>query len=399
MLHQLITAALLLLLLAVAEPAAWAQAPRRAPSGPRALAVVEMLSNKRARLVPVAIRVENRFYDANLYSAKPRPIAVDFDTLYDVLRTGEPVGTFTVGSASRVNGLWLAGGKFDPKKDESAPAEVRVGTSPATTGADDEDKPPILRKPGASSDPAARKEAPSASTPEPETAGKPAQEVATQSDMGNDPSRPTLRRGKPTDSSSEVLPFKDVPGLTVIETLTAISDATRTEYRPFTFEMKKEEQAKFAQEATGMALEAITRFASTHATSGVPATGPLADVSLRVFDLDLGNQPIIVLSGRKPALARGAKNTAPPDPNLDFYVTVVARTDIYGNMRRLFTHVTDKPHMDSLPKLELIDAVDAEGVGRGQLLFRQVFDGERSFILYRVGADKLWPLFEGAAGH
>jgi hypothetical protein len=43
--------------------------------------------------------------------------------------------------------------------------------------------------------------------------------------------------------------------------------------------------------------------------------------------------------------------------------------------------------------MELIDAVDADGDGRGELLFRRTFDGS-AYAIYRVTADGLWPLFE-----
>ena len=51
-----------------------------------------------------------------------------------------------------------------------------------------------------------------------------------------------------------------------------------------------------------------------------------------------------------------------------------------------------------LPRMELIDAVDADGDGRGELLFRQVSDAGRAFVLYRVIGDRLWPLFQGTPG-
>jgi hypothetical protein len=45
--------------------------------------------------------------------------------------------------------------------------------------------------------------------------------------------------------------------------------------------------------------------------------------------------------------------------------------------------------------MELIDAVDADGDGRGELLFRRTFDSGSAYAIYRVTADRLWPLFEG----
>jgi len=45
--------------------------------------------------------------------------------------------------------------------------------------------------------------------------------------------------------------------------------------------------------------------------------------------------------------------------------------------------------------MELIDAVDADGDGRGDLLFRRTSDSGSSYAIYRATADQLWPLFEG----
>jgi hypothetical protein len=89
-------------------------------------------------------------------------------------------------------------------------------------------------------------------------------------------------------------------------------------------------------------------------------------------------------------------NAAATDPQ--FIVTVVAREDIYGELHKAFTSITDTQHLDVLPRLELIDAVDADGDGRGELLFRQISDAGRAFVLYRVIGDRLWPLFQSAPG-
>jgi hypothetical protein len=72
----------------------------------------------------------------------------------------------------------------------------------------------------------------------------------------------------------------------------------------------------------------------------------------------------------------------------------VTRTDIYGNLRKLYAGVTDKFHLDVTPRLELIDAVDADGDGRGELLFRETTDAGNGYVIYRAAADKLWKMFD-----
>jgi hypothetical protein len=48
-----------------------------------------------------------------------------------------------------------------------------------------------------------------------------------------------------------------------------------------------------------------------------------------------------------------------------------------------------------LPRYDFIDVVDADGDGRGELLFRRVSDSASAFSVYRVIGQQLWPLFEG----
>jgi len=40
--------------------------------------------------------------------------------------------------------------------------------------------------------------------------------------------------------------------------------------------------------------------------------------------------------------------------------------------------------------------VDADGDGRGELLFRQISDAGTAYAIYRVTRDRLWPLYEGS---
>jgi hypothetical protein len=91
------------------------------------------------------------------------------------------------------------------------------------------------------------------------------------------------------------------------------------------------------------------------------------------------------------------KNPANDEPSRDlsYFVTLVAKADMYGELRKLQTSVTDDHHLDETPRLELIDAVDADGDGRGEFLFRQISDAGSTWAVYRAGADSLLPLFQG----
>jgi hypothetical protein len=76
----------------------------------------------------------------------------------------------------------------------------------------------------------------------------------------------------------------------------------------------------------------------------------------------------------------------------------VARQDIYGDLHKVFARTTDDKHLDVLPRYDLVDAVDADGDGVGELLFRETWDSGNAFAVYRVIGDQLWPLFEGKPG-
>jgi hypothetical protein len=110
-----------------------------------------------------------------------------------------------------------------------------------------------------------------------------------------------------------------------------------------------------------------------------------------VFDVSSSNEPVAVLS----ATAHPAKN-GETTKLADYYVTLVARSDIYGELRKLHSVVTDSEHLDVNPRHELVDVVDADGDGRGELLFRQIWDAGTAYAIYKVTADRLWPLYEGS---
>ena len=122
--------------------------------------------------------------------------------------------------------------------------------------------------------------------------------------------------------------------------------------------------------------------------SRAPSVAPeFAGVEMKVFDLTNSNEPVLVLTAS--ATMPNAKL------NLQYSTALVAREDIYGELHKVFAQTTDNQHLDVLAKYEFIDAVDADGDGRGELLFRTTSDAGRAFNIYAVIGDRLWPLFEG----
>jgi hypothetical protein len=119
----------------------------------------------------------------------------------------------------------------------------------------------------------------------------------------------------------------------------------------------------------------------------------LGSVQMITYDLWRTNQPILVFT-TDAQVPPNASAPASADSDLHYSITLVTRTDIYGNLHTLYSGITDKYHLDLTPRLELIDAVDADGDGRGELLFRETSDNGTGWIIYRASADKLWKMFD-----
>jgi hypothetical protein len=361
---------------------------RKKDTGPRALAVVELPADGKSkpRLIPLAILVNGRFWDAAIYRADPRPLALDPGNVYEAERSGKPVGFFTVSDARPTQGGWIAFGDWQPQS-EKAPPSSQPG------GAEDDDR-PVLRK----SSPSAREATPPATAP-----------AVPPSD---DPNRPVLRRGRPKTqshdtpeeglekpSASTSPTAQPAAPVQVAEVLPAISDAGGPEPRPYTYTWAPDQQQRLTKAISEIASAEVARHArNTPALRFAPAAS-FDQVAIRAFDLQYENNPEVVFTARVPAIAsptRPPPHSPQPAPEFFFYVTVVGQPDPYGHMRKLFSSVTDSAHLDAVPRLELIDAVDAEGTGRGDLLFRAWAGGNASYQLYHVGPDSLRKLIDTA---
>jgi hypothetical protein len=96
-----------------------------------------------------------------------------------------------------------------------------------------------------------------------------------------------------------------------------------------------------------------------------------------VLELQYGGGATMVLSARADGTANGTKDQQK-------FVTLIAQPDLYGNVVVLLKNVTDAAHLDSTPRMQLIDAVDAMADNRGELLFELRGKTQRQFALYRV---------------
>ncbi|HLH09868.1 MAG TPA: hypothetical protein VKW78_21695 [Terriglobales bacterium] len=474
----------------------WAQSIRKKTSkGPRAVAILEW-GAKGPRLIPVSIMVDGKFYDAGIYLADPVPMALDPGNVYEVQKSGDPAGLFTINSVMQEqNGPPFYGiGKFTTQaevqaaankaaaakakaaerasrhnSDDSGPPRLRRAHSapmpqpgpnppstppgtppgmppgappmggppipqtspppssgPTGTGDDSGGDRPTMKRPKQTSSPSStpddtgddsdterptlKKQAPTAPPSVPP--------AATNSSNGstNDSDRPVLKRGTEGRQAESIKgPASPVPSPSAPKgmnrTEVAVSDPNIAPPHPFKWVGSPDVEKQNEDGTRQLALQAVRDYAVKH--PGARPGSTLQDVEVREFDLDFSNEAVVVLSATVPqesaTPSRAARRKSPgskssqevptgsASPKTDFYVTVVARQNYDGTMRKVFALATDGSHLDVYPRLELIDAVDADGSGRGELLFRQISDSGTSYAIYRVGVETMTALYNSGA--
>lgn len=489
------------------------EAPQEKPSeprkkkvkGPRAVGLLQLTNDGKGTLIPIAILIDGKFYDAGAYKADPVPMALDSGTVYEAEQAGDSLGLFTIRGAlhSKNPGSahpWVGAGSYLPHGTEVAKTshkaeDVPVGLDSGSGG----DEPPRLTrhdasKPvaadsnpkaapasdtsagaGSSGKPAATA-APASSQPSggsgvapagqdapkpaaPAAADKPADQAAKDQtpkaaptmagQPGSEPAapgpasqsqasqgqaspgqesenyyRPTLRRGKPTQSAPEeyeTQPPTGKPGPAgtsnaasagPVKLVPAISDAGGPDPRPYVFFWKTGEEDERRNQVLALASDEVLAYVNALARNRISAKPPAAkaaavshkapakppqpvleNVQFRAYDVWANNQPLMILSAES-HLPPAPGATAAPE---QYSITLVVKTDIYGNLRKLYAGVTDKFHLDVTPRLELIDVVDADGDGRGELLFQETTDAGSGYVIYRATGDKLWKMFDSLA--
>jgi hypothetical protein len=367
-------------------------AQRLDPGGSRlrALALLELASNGQASLMPIAIKVADKYYDASVYRADPYPLALSQNTVYEAERAGESVGLFTVTRVHQMKDYWVGLGRWQTNR-ELRPPDKNVRSDRPDRPPGPADERPVLRK-----------AKPSPDSPNPASTAGPQLKPETPP-PDSDPDRPLLRRAQPVSppTSSEPSPPTPAPlanargqatsSFPKVELLAAISDAGGPPPHSYVLPLKGADRDRYQLRMCQMAYDAIRKFAAARPQHKPADPAALTNVQFRAYNVLSSHEPDLVLTASLPELLpRGATS------DFRYFVTLTARVDMYGETRPLFAEVTDSTRLDASPRMELIDVVDAEGSGSGQLLFRRVSDTGYSFVLYRIGLDKLWPLFEGA---
>ena len=437
--------------------------------------MVEFLPNGGMRLVPVALWIDGKYYDASEYGANPAPMALEPETVYEAQSLGEPTGIFTITEPKQVNGNWVADGTWRPhtamddqlaaQAAKEAANKAKAAKSAAVmTDTGDDTRPVLKRAPGSSSTSTDSTPPPPTTNNDPDrpTMKRPAADSSSKPTMGpsdepaanapastaktqttvddGDPNRPVMKRSTPTaapsaNAGSDTGPAAITPAAassndsdpnrpllshskatkaaaaTAAESASAktdvafptkgkaaraypaISDAGHYESRTLLYSMTSGERQIQEQQILKLAMAEIRAFAAKHIGPPIPKTAAITDYDVRAFDLDFSSSPTVVLTAKLPvAPAKGQRDTG-----FTYYVSVVARVDINDQAQKIFVSVTDTSHLDAIPRMELIDAVDADANGRGDLLFRQYSDTSISYGLYRVSPYQIEKIFQGGS--
>jgi hypothetical protein len=457
--------------------------PKKKPRSARAVALLEWHKDAKGglapRLVPIAFLWEGKYYDAGLYEASPRPLALEPGTVYEAQRSGVPAGLFTVRGAAEVSGAWYGdgiwsagvseskkaaaegdderprlkraapegappaasaspgGAKAEPEPEANDPnrptlhrgkpteadkssagespastsAASHVGESPASTSAASHagESPAstsaashVSQSPASTSaashvsqSPASTSAAshvgqPPASTSAASHVSQPPASTSAASHVGQSPASTSAasHAGQSPASTSAASHMSKPPVPTKLaekpEPLVAVSDEQTPEPRPYLFPWNRDEEERLTGEVKALAEAEVAREAGEKLA--------LEQVHVRAFDLYSSNLPEIVLTARTAAGKSGARGLK--GQSRIYYVTVVARLTVSDDVRKLFASVTSSSWLGSVPRMEVVDAVDADGDGNGDLLFALITESGHSYALYRVGKDELFPLVE-----
>ncbi len=374
--------------------------------------------------------VDGKLYDAGTYKATPVPMSLGGETVYEGMRNGISQGLFTVTDARKVGGSWFAEGRW-----VAGGSELRK-IIPTVTKPVDDDAPPILRRSGsekpkasepkagdskpadskpADARPSDAKPAEKSSSEKPGDAAKvPAKDSAAGSSdrtsSGSAPTqtpaskldRPLLRRSKPGDAPQK-FEDKDFSAETPVkERILAVSDAAGPEARPYRMDLKPDEILTYNKKIMQMASEVVVKLypaaasqpaPAPHAKRPAPRVLKFTNPQMQVLDLTNSNDPVIVFTATVDPSEKIAASAG------KLTVTVIARVDIYGELRKLMAEATDDHHMDIYPRLEFLDAIDADGDANGELVFRERSDSGQGFVVYRAGMDRLWPIFDSVRSY
>jgi hypothetical protein len=341
------------------------------------------------------------------------------------------------------DGAWYGYGTFIGTAEETKLAAAKAarvaklhpGKAGAILGGEDEsdDKPHMVRR------------EPSATTTPASTTGDKSAATASASntpDLDDDPDRPTLRHRDPTDAPQKAKKSKqggyvsppnnslnddpDRPtmhrGIPAEEVVTpqlsgmppnlhqtvAVSDAASHDDHVFDREWESShEHADTLEAIEALARPRIAAYVATNKlmaapTPGAPQTKPgpsfasssakpgtasrkktattssqpifvLGNEQLKGYTLSYGGMPTFVYTAETPVANGGP-----------VYLTMVAQRLPSGELQVALASITDATHMDRVPWMRPVDAVDPDWSHRASLLFELRAQTSRQFALYRL---------------
>lgn len=411
---------------AVVAAPAWAQYPGHidtsAPTAAthlRATAVLEytgdLASIKESRLVPIAVWDGVQYQPGGLYLAQPAPLAVLSGTQYELESDGKSQGYFNVKDAEDLAGLWIGVGSFAaPPAPASAHPKAPNGHAYVVKDVDP-DKPHFAHVPEGDNPDGSSKNPPSQPDNGPTLHSRPSGDSSPSSGTNTapahptdvDPDRPTFHHRAETAQTGgggEGAPDPNRPHLTYtapssqenlakpdalfglppdMKQIAGVSDSNAIDTQSFTYSWASPDDAQKMQSALETAAQQAVappapqpaKTKRAHVTprrkTQPPAPPALADEEFHAYGLTFGGGATMVFT---------AHTTATPEQ----YVTIVAQPDFYGNAQILFKQVANADNLDVTPRMLLVDAVDTEGNGRGDLIFELRGQTYRQFAIYRV---------------
>jgi len=361
--------------------------------------------NVTSRIIPITILDNGRFYDASIYQSRPRPMALGNGVVYEAQKSGVAVGYVTIYTGERAQGSWIATGRWQSVTQVAAtpppaPAPVNPGDDrpilhrggeqqPAQPPQPQDNNRPVLQRKNLDSEPSAQPEG-SAGEPQ-EDSDRPVLRRRTPASEPNPSPSPTPAPNSSTQPAQPPAPLHPrLPMTPGTQTLVAISDAQPGENRSFEYPWRPGEEQQLQAKMMKLALAQLPD------ESSLPNQRGLTNITMRSFDLDLSNEAVVVFQAEIPGAYLTKGNKAAPGKFISRYIMLIARTDAEGNPQRLAISVTDSSQLDIAPRLEFIDAVDVDGDGLGELLYREYGADQKSYIIYGIGHGTVTKVFEGA---
>lgn len=456
-------------LIAIASPSLQAQTHKveaKPQNVVRAVGVYEWTGDlakpTASRLIPVSLFIDGKLQDAGVYMARPVPFALLTGNVYELEKSGVAQGTLELAYARHLaprenqatvfDDGWFGYGKYVKPtaakaaalnasakpirldgldEDDDKPHFSARSAIPGTGGAanprpgsasssasgpgDDADRPTMKRRSSSTSD-ADTASVPGDDADRPTLKKRPGKEkdrpmgdeqrVEKVGSGLDDPSRPTIHRGKPVGAmSDEDLPkLLGLPPEKELHQMVAVSDAVERPTHDYTRAWQDDDEraevlAKLQAEAraqiaayvrshpgTGTAPAPAVKMApadrrrinskqrhgvAQEAADAVPVA--LEDEDLRPFELSYNGTPTFVYTAHTDGTGATRKD-----------ITLVAQMNPKGDPQYAIRSVTDEAHLDQSPRMRLVDAVDADASNRASLLFELKAQNARQFSLYRV---------------